>query len=103
MTTAEEFRDALRDTTFSAEEGWEAVHEPDPRPNIVLVAHMPAEWTDEILAEAQRRGMDNPLVLICDLVRESLDRNGAGREPIDELRELLARAQQLVERLPRAA
>ena len=81
---------------------WEVVTTPG---TVVVAARMPAAWTDELAAEAQRRGLKNPSELIRALVREGLDRaqDVPEREPTDELRDLLGRANQLVQRLPRAA
>lgn len=45
---------------------------------IVFSARMPPEWTSEIMAEVQRRGLKNPSQLIKALVREGLDRAAAG-------------------------
>ena len=47
----------------------------EPQPStVVFSARMPAEWTHEILAEVERRGLKNPGQLIKALVREGLDR-----------------------------
>jgi hypothetical protein len=43
----------------------------------VFSSRMLAEWSAEIVAETQRRGLDNPLELIKALVREGLDRAAA--------------------------
>jgi Arc/MetJ-type ribon-helix-helix transcriptional regulator len=40
----------------------------------VFSVRMPAEWTDEIIAEVERRGLANPNQLLRALVREGLDR-----------------------------
>jgi hypothetical protein len=40
----------------------------------VFSVRMPAEWTDEIAAEVERRGLANPNQLLRALVREGLDR-----------------------------
>src|SRR5262249_19736426 len=40
----------------------------------VFSVRMPAEWTDEIVAEVERRGLANPNQLLRALVREGLDR-----------------------------
>jgi hypothetical protein len=40
----------------------------------VFSVRMPAEWTDEIVAEMERRGLANPNQLLRALVREGLDR-----------------------------
>jgi hypothetical protein len=40
----------------------------------VFSVRMPAEWTDEITAEMERRGLANPNQLLRALVREGLDR-----------------------------
>jgi len=40
----------------------------------VFSVRMPAEWTEEITAEVQRRGLANPNQLLRALVREGLDR-----------------------------
>src|SRR3982750_1678042 len=46
-----------------------------PRPvSMVGSSRMPAEWTDEIMAEVTRRGLTTPSQLIKQLVREGLDR-----------------------------
>jgi hypothetical protein len=46
-----------------------------PRPvSMVVSSRMPAEWTEEIMAEVARRGLTTPSQLIKALVREGLDR-----------------------------
>jgi hypothetical protein len=53
--------------------------ETEPRQvQIVFSARMPHEWTPEIMAEMERRGLKNPSQLIKALVREGLDRAAAG-------------------------
>jgi hypothetical protein len=42
--------------------------------SMVVSSRMPAEWTDEIMAEVARRGLTTPSQLIKALVREGLDR-----------------------------
>jgi hypothetical protein len=42
--------------------------------SMVVSSRMPAEWTDEIMAEVARRGLTTPSQLIKNLVREGLDR-----------------------------
>lgn len=42
--------------------------------SMVVSSRMPAEWTDEIMAEVARRGLTTPSQLIKVLVREGLDR-----------------------------
>lgn len=81
---------------------WEVANTPG---KVVIAVRMPAEWTVELTAEVERRGLKNPSELIRALVREGLDRTreGVERPPAEELRDLIDRAGQLVRRLPRTA
>jgi hypothetical protein len=53
--------------------GFRVETEPGPA-TVVFSTRMPAEWSQEILAEVDRRGLKNPGQLIKALVREGLDR-----------------------------
>jgi hypothetical protein len=70
--------------------------------SIVFSARMPADWTDEIMAEVARRRLANPSQLIKSLVREGLDRVSAGEvvdpDVIEALGHLDAVRRKLIER-----
>jgi len=56
---------------------WLADTEATPAPrqvSMVVSSRMPAEWTEEIMAEVARRDLTTPSQLIKALVREGLDR-----------------------------
>jgi hypothetical protein len=55
----------------------------------VFSVRMPAEWTDEIIAEVARRGLANPNQLLRALVREGLDRAKNGEVHTPEVAEIL--------------
>jgi hypothetical protein len=70
MTTRDELRRAMAEQDFT--EG-EVVTGHRPA-TVVFSFRAPAEWSEEILAEMQRRGLDNPSQLMKALLREGLDR-----------------------------
>src|SRR5690349_2888327 len=55
----------------------------------VFSVRMPAEWSDEIAAEVQRRGLANPNQLLRALVREGLDRAGTDEAHTPAVTEIL--------------
>jgi len=73
MTTREELREAMTAQDFT--EG-EVVAGQRPV-SVVFSFRAPAEWSEEIVAEMQRRGLDNPSQLMKSVLREGLDRAAA--------------------------
>jgi hypothetical protein len=73
MTTRDELRKAMAEQDFA--EG-EVITGQRPV-SVVFSFRAPAEWSEEILAEMQRRGLDNPSQLMKALLREGLDRAAA--------------------------
>ncbi|HZN18908.1 MAG TPA: hypothetical protein VFB84_12140 [Micromonosporaceae bacterium] len=74
MTTRDELRRAMTEQDFT--EG-EVVTGQRPM-SVVFSFRAPAEWSQEIVAEMQRRGLDNPSQLMKALLREGLDRAATG-------------------------
>lgn len=82
MTTRDELRKAMADQDFSDGE----VVAGERRVSVVFSFRAPAEWSDEILAEMQRRRLDNPSQLMKALLREGLDRAAAGHAGVVTVR-----------------
>jgi hypothetical protein len=82
MTTRDELRQAMTEQDFA---DGEVVTEQRPV-SVVFSFRAPAEWSEEILAEMRRRGLDNPSQLMKALLREGLDRAGAGHDQVVTVR-----------------
>jgi hypothetical protein len=82
MTTRDELRQAMAEQDFA---DGEVVTERRPV-SVVFSFRAPAEWSEEILAEMRRRGLDNPSQLMKALLREGLDRAVAGRDQMVTVR-----------------
>jgi hypothetical protein len=82
MTDCGELRQAMVGQDFT---DGEVVGRAEQR-SVVFSFRAPAEWSDEILAEMQRRGLDNPSQLMKALVREGLDRAAAGDDRVVTVR-----------------
>jgi hypothetical protein len=82
MINREELRRAMTQQDFT--EG-EVVSRVEQR-SVVFSFRAPADWNDEILAEMQRRGLDNPSQLMKSLVREGLDRAATGDDRVVHVR-----------------
>src|SRR5262249_27141587 len=82
MTTPDELRKAMAEQDF-AEGEVVTGHRPV---SVVVSFRAPAEWSAEILAEMQRRGLDNPSQLMKALLREGLDRAAGGNARVVTVR-----------------
>jgi hypothetical protein len=84
MTSREELRRAMAEQDFT---DGEVLGRAEQRVvSVVFSFRAPAEWSDEILAEMTRRGLDNPSQLMKTLVREGLDRVAAGDDRVVTVR-----------------
>jgi hypothetical protein len=82
MTTRDDLRKAMADQDFT---NGEVITE-QRQVSVVFSFRAPAEWSEEILAEMQRRGLDNPSQLMKALLREGLDRAAAGNNQVVTVR-----------------
>ncbi|GAB1639637.1 hypothetical protein [Krasilnikovia sp. MM14-A1259] len=81
MTTRDELGAAMTQQDFTDGNVADA-----PRGSAVFSFRAPAEWSQEILAEMQRRGLTNPSQLIKAIVREGLDRAAVGGDQVVTIR-----------------
>jgi hypothetical protein len=84
MSSTRQQRDEIAAAVQQPVTDWLGDAEVGPAPrqaSMVVSSRMPAEWTDEIMAEVARRGLTTPSQLIKALVREGLDRARDG-EPV---------------------
>jgi hypothetical protein len=82
MTTRDELSKAMAEQDFT---DGEVITGQRPV-SVVFSFRAPAEWSEEILVEMQRRGLDNPSQLMKALLREGLDRAAGGNARVVTVR-----------------